>query len=255
MLLRFTKRATVKIIPGQLQAQSGFLLNGLMFYCGRDQDEDNVVGSSPPEGWSSADTFWFDRVTLNLVIVSMGISAIYPEPEDLEKLSVWQEIPYQEGILQLEQKQNFEAPVANFRWMDEEGKALLCPTTRAFEPAQERVRLRIAPDVELWFADGDYCGWTLLNPAYYLVEEPGDELTFDADPVDPQIIALLSDYFLLVTKWNSVLMDDDDPELRARLLDLYERTRAVQGQELRRRVLLLAIADILDRFYNLQLSE
>lgn len=138
--------------------------------------------------------------------------------------------------------------------MDEEGKALLCPLQRAFEEAQERVRVRIAPDLELWFADEEYCGWSLLNPVQHLIENPGDELIATSEAVDGRITTVLYEYLQTVTKWNSVLMDEGNVELREKLLELYERTRALQGSSRQRRVLLLAIADILDRFYEIQMD-
>jgi hypothetical protein len=199
--------------------------------------------------WSAHDELRFDRESLLL----QSILFIVPDatlPPDLS-LDVWQMAPQETGLLKLLQAQKFPLEPADFRWMDPQGQALICATKNALDASQRRFRLHINEDMDLFFINEQFCGWALLHPARFIVDawEAADE-TDD----DTQFVALLSDYLALVTDPFIEQMEDRDAHLLERLRDLYARITQTSRSDKRYTVLRTAVADKIDRFYDMQMN-
>lgn len=195
--------------------------------------------------WSDTDELRFDTTTLILQSVMLNVPDV--TLSEGGALSLWQMAPQQEELPQLAAPKNFQIEPSLFRWMDAEGKALTCLLPYALEDAQQRLRLCIAQDLDLLFANERYCGWSLHHPARYLVEEWEEPSLEDTNT---SLVTLLYEYLILVTDPSIEQMEDRDPELLNQLLGLYKRTQSLDGQEQRLRILRAAIADKVDRFYD-----
>ncbi|MBV9712506.1 MAG: hypothetical protein JO011_16505 [Ktedonobacteraceae bacterium] len=112
-------------------------------------------------------------------------------------------------------------------------------------------RLQVASHLELLFSDEELCGWSLFHPAEFVVdgwEEPS------LDERDEGFPGLLYEYMALVTDPYIELMEDKDAEILAALQNLYARIIADSKASRRRTILRAAVADKLDRFYDLEIN-
>jgi len=196
--------------------------------------------------WSASDELRFDTKTLILQSVMLTV----PDatlPSDLS-LASWQTAPRESGLLRLLTAKNFRLEPTDFRWMDAQGKALTCLYKAAVEmPQKQQLRLRIAQNLEFFFADEKFCGWSLIDPGRFVVnawEEPAFE------EVDEQFVVLLHGYLELVTDPYIEQMEDKSPKLLEALLDLYTRIQDDHSSSMRSNILRAAVADKLDRFYD-----
>lgn len=245
-----------EMIPGISIAQTPrWMLDGRNVLIGpyhsteeHEQHVSQTVGSTDWL-WSAHDELRFDRETL-LLQSTLFIVPDATLPPDLS-LEVWQTVPQETGLLKLLQAQNFQLEPTDFRWMDPEGEALICVTKSALDASQQRFRLRINEDMDLFFINEQFCGWALLHPARFVVDawEEADETSEDA-----QFVALLYDYLALLTDPFIEQMEDRDAHLFERLRDLYTRITLVSLSSKRYYVLQAAVADKIDRFYDVQMN-
>lgn len=197
--------------------------------------------------WSDTEEFQFDRRSLALSSAFLVLSdSTLDTPEMLDP---WFLAPVEAGIPKLvEAMKDFEVEIAPARWIDPQCQILTSALPVAFdEGIRQRLRLRVAPDLELFFADKRYCGWSLHNPVRYIVnewEEPSKEEVSEA------LVALVYDYMALVTNPYLDLMSEQDPEIKQRLMHLHERAQALQRTTPRAAIVRDAVADKLDRFYD-----
>lgn len=251
-MLKILDSITTRILPEHHLGQSPrWMLDGRTVIIGpyhssaeHEQHLAQTVGSTDWL-WSSSDELRFDQKTLLL----QSVLLLLPDatlPSDLS-LVPWLMASQETGLLQLSTSQNFQLPSSSFRWLVPEGQILMCVHKRATEDAQYRLRLRIAANLELFFADKLLCGWALLNPAHFIVdawEEPSSEGT------DPSFTSLIKEYLALVTDPYIEQMEDQDPKLLGQLLGLYTRAGLDSSSPQKRAILRAAIADKLDRFYG-----
>lgn len=197
--------------------------------------------------WSDTEEFRFDQQSLALVSAFLVLSdATLDTPELLDP---WFLAPVQVGVPKLvETMKNFQVDTTPARWIDPQCQALTSVLPSAFdEKIRQRLRLRIAPDLELFFADEYYCGWSLSNPVRYIVDEWEGS---SQEEVNEALVALVYDYMLLVTNPSLDLMSEQDPETKQRLMHLHERARMLQSTASRAAIVRDAVADKLDRFYD-----
>lgn len=197
--------------------------------------------------WSDTEEFRFDRQSLTFVSAFLMLNDSTLQTPEL--LDPWFLAPPKVGVPKLvEAMKNVQIDPAPARWIDPQCQALTSALPLAFgEHIHQRLRLRVAPDLELFFADERYCGWSLRNPVRYIVnewEEPFKEEVHEA------LAALVYDYMALVTYPYLDLMNEQDLEIRQRLIQLHERSRTLQSAAPRAAIVGDAVADKLDRFYD-----
>ncbi|GER89884.1 hypothetical protein KDW_40460 [Dictyobacter vulcani] len=169
--------------------------------------------------WSDTDEIRFAKTTLALQ--SMMLNVPDASLAQTEILAIWQKAPINDGSLQLRQAQDFQIEPTRWRWMDQNSEVLTCFLPRALDDAKQRLRLRLAQDIEILFADTYYCGWSLHHTARYIVDAWEEPSGYD---VDDKTTKLIYDYLSLVTDPYIEKMEDQDEVILQKLLDLSERT-------------------------------
>ncbi|MEV0739227.1 hypothetical protein AB0I51_25565 [Streptomyces sp. NPDC050549] len=149
----------------------------------------------------------------------------------------WLDAPPVEGGLRSLVPENFDAPPAGLRWTSPSGDLLLCAYDDASTAPRELLRLRVARDLDLVFADGSYAGWMLAHPAAHLAR-PG-ETPAEHEP-SAELVQALRVFFGLFVEPGIDRMQDGDPELLgeldALLAGLEPLTGDPRGSVLRDRV-------------------
>lgn len=237
------------VVPGNPR----WMLNANRVFIGpyHSADErENLIGvtvGSMEWLWSDTEEYRFDQQSLALVSAFLVLSGtMLSTPEMLDP---WFLAPVQVGVPQLVQpKKNFQVDTAPTRWIDAQCQALISALPSAFdEKIRQRLRLRITPDLELFFADEYYYGWSLHNPARYIVdawEEPSES------EINAEMLTLVYDYLTLVETHFVEAMEEQEPETKQHLRHLYQRAQALQNADPRAAIVCDALADILERFYD-----
>lgn len=191
------------------------------------------------------DELCFDRQELLLQ------SAWFRVPEvnvtDPTAFAAWQPLPPTLGRLQLTTVQGFNVEPADIRWMDAQGSLLICATEAALSTPAAKLRLQVAPKLDLLFADQTLCGWALAQPSRYLVSSWNDAIPGAADS---QLAELVSRYLWLLDETGIEQMQAQDPAIRQALAHLHTQIDPEDGAVQQRIVLRQAIEDVVDRFYD-----
>ena len=193
----------------------------------------------------SSEEFRFDVHSHELI--GLGLSLPEDSAEDPLLAECWLDAPSLSGGLTLETPSCFTLEGPDLKWAPPDGsKVLACLETHT--PDSQLLRVRVAEDLALLFADGLYSGWLLEQPASHLAAGWDSART---PCEDPRLPPLLAEYINLVDDNFVELMEDEDAPARGALIDLYGRVemrpRCPQQQELMSTVL-----DLLDRFYEWQ---
>ncbi len=243
---------TTKVLPDtHVAGHPRWMLDGRTMLIGpyhtveeHEQHISQTVGSTD-WFWSASDEFRFDKSTLILQSVLLLIPDT-TTPSDCTPVS-WLHVPQEKGLLRLDAPQDFQITPTDFRWIEPQGKALVCLSEYAQEHTSHQLRLRIADHLDFLFADEQFCGWILFDPTNFIVdswEEPTE------GKAELQFIDLLTTYLTLVTSSCIEQMENNDLAIRDMLLDLYTQVTSSLQPSRRRDILREAIADKLDRFYD-----
>lgn len=195
--------------------------------------------------WSGADDLCFDRSTLLLTSARFRVPEVNLEPP--ASLAAWIAIPAQPGGLRLLAAQPFTLEPVDVRWLNEQGTVLIGATSAALAEAASKARLRVAPDLDLLFAEEQLCGWLLENPVQHLVEAWEDPVP---DMQDAALPSLLREYLTLIAEPHIDELDEQDPALLTALVDLHARVGQGGAAGGGRQVLRVAIEDIVETFYD-----
>ncbi|MEU5438761.1 hypothetical protein AB0G73_36260 [Streptomyces sp. NPDC020719] len=193
--------------------------------------------------WSGDDEFRFDKGDRSL----RGCTLTVPE-EALEGWDphAWTDVPPTAGSMTALTEANFDAKPTSERWVSESGAHLVCAHRRPPAPVHDILRLRIAPDLDLVFADRAYVGWILNCPADHLVREwePAPSA-----PAPASMASVLRNYLTTVIEPKIDRMQDGDPALLAELDTLLARIAALPA-DLRRDVLHDQVIDLRENWYG-----
>lgn len=255
-MVKLVPSVTAEVVPGgPIPALARWQLRSLYIDLGpyqsmaeRERLAARVVGSADWL-WSGADDLCFDRSTLLLTSARFRVPEVNLEPP--ASLAAWQAAPVQPGGLRLLAGQSFTLEPVDLRWLDEQGSVLIGATSAALSGSANKLRLRIGPDLDLLFADGQLCGWLLEHPARHLVE------AWEAPVPDSQDVglpALVCEYLMLIAEPHIDALDEQDPALLATLTHLHTRVGRGGGPGSGRQVLRVALEDIVETFYDRTLS-
>lgn len=244
------------ILNQELYEHPHWDLRGLRLWLGPYRSTDQwvehaseAIGSTDVDATAGTDELLFDKDDLLL----RSARCIVPEVNlpTGRLLTIWQSQPPTFGLLRLISPHGFRLEPTRIRWFAEDGTSLAGFSDAALVETSERLRLHIAKDIDLLFADRRLCGWWLSNPSYYLVTSW--DLPYPSEP-DGELIDALRRYLLLIAEPNIDLMEDGDPSVLHVLIELHAQLNPTMGSIRQRRVVREAIADIVDQFYNLSLN-
>ncbi|WP_455352746.1 hypothetical protein [Streptomyces sp. SYSU K217416] len=139
---------------------------------------------------------------------------------------------------------NFDLPPGSVRWCEGSGSVLVCLTDEGYSGnAAVRSRLRIAQDLDVLIADGQYAGWLLEHPAIHL----GNSWTGHPDSSeDPELGAWLARYFALTDDVVFEAIEDGDGTPLDRLKELRADVHSEEGNRPRRRIFRYVLDELID---------
>ncbi|MFK8905445.1 hypothetical protein [Streptomyces sp. YS-3] len=236
--------------PRQLPHTPRYSLSGAYVVASphRDQPSHEVLLSETYGSvdwlWSGDDEFRFDNNDRTL----RGIMLSVPEEEpsagwNPRDWTVFPPVP--RGLAALS-RANFAAGPTSVRWVSESGDHLICAHEDSLAPVNDMRRLRVAPHLDLVFADHVYAGWILSHPADHLVREwePTPSM-----PAPDGTASVLRDYLTTVVEPKIDRMRDGDPALLQELHSLLARSTALPDDP-RCEVLRDQLTDLRDNWYG-----
>lgn len=153
----------------------------------------------------------------------------HPMPYDTLPIA-WDTLQPTAGVLRLiPPTTSFLLDHREVYWATPNGDAYVCLyDTAMFRKDENTLRLRLARNIDLLFAEGWLCGWMLSHPARYLGKlwkEP--ETSGDTD--DDELSALLYDCIGLVDDTHMINMATQDPVVLQELRSFLRRLRRLSG--------------------------
>jgi hypothetical protein len=217
------------------------------FHHGRERESHYrmTIGSGESYGVPYEDGFRFDKDRLGLRSVYFNVPEVNLVAHEF--LNGWLGRQSVSGTLRLIRPDSFSLHPTTMRWLQPNGQFLASVNDRVTEDAEDYLRLGIAQDMDLLFADGQLCGWILFNPALYLVElwdEP-----YATEP-DSELIETLRQFLALFDDRHILRMEHRDSSIQQSLIELRERIGGKIKPRSQRAVLLAAVQDVIDRFYG-----
>jgi hypothetical protein len=144
-----------------------------------------------------------------------------------------------------EQRDLFSVKPSEHRWIDPEGQILVGFYRLIQDCSEIQLRLRVAQDFDLLFSQKGLCAWMLKNPAQYLATE-------DTPLEAPQEISkLLADYFTFIDRPNIYLMEDADPTVFQKAMELETKLKEKSTDAPYRELIIAGLRNILDNFYDI----
>lgn len=111
----------------------------------------------------------------------------------------------------------------------------------------ERLRLAVAPGLQLLFEDGLLAGWILEGPERWIPTLKGDA---SPNPADPELAEILAEYLHLMAFPTLDSLAEGDLGFKRVLEELVERLEANVGATDRRASLSRVINDVLQYWYE-----
>jgi hypothetical protein len=180
------------------------------------------------------DEFRFNRETGTLE--SLWLSVPEDNIEDPNVVSGWLGLVPAAGVLRRTDRRPFTAVATTVRWCAEDGGVLVCLAGPRLEWMEERLRLRVAEDVDLLFNGDLLAGWVLTNPERHLTSLWGQWPS--RQPPDRELGVMLRQCLDLIdTPHMAALFEEEEPEGRRLLTELRERIVLDRGAADRRRAL------------------
>jgi hypothetical protein len=204
---------------------------------GSTRSKRDIFSSDPP------DHYRFGRS--DGLLSQLFLEILDRTPEDQDRVSRWLAAERVPGSLRLVAPQSeFRVELAEKRWISDRELVMLRGGREA--EAAERLRVEVAPGLQLLFADTLLTGWILENPERHIY--PGFDVPSQSPP-DPELGRVLADF------WNLVAYPDgadrllEDPGMRDDLEALIARLALDGGATERRDPLREVIQDVIDNWY------
>ena len=260
MLVQLDRGVTAEVVPDlELKTLPRWHLRGLRVWLGPYRSTDQwvrhsveAIGSSDVDALAGTDELLFHPVTRQLLSTCFIVPEVTLQAN--RTLNAWRSESPIYGLLRLAPAPPFSLEPADARWFAEDGSALAGFRDGSLIATAERLRLRIAQDVDLLFANRRLCGWWLSSPARYLVNSLDGPHPYPRSP-DPVLISALSRYLELIADPYIEMMEKRDTSILQALVDLHSHLDPTGGAAIQRQVIREAIEDIVDQFYRQQLSQ
>jgi hypothetical protein len=202
----------------------------------------DTVGAGDWAGLSDDTLRFHPEHELVLDSIKMAVPPVnLSSPELLEP---WRSVTPAQGLLRLSAATDFQLPSTRWRCFTADGAYLAAVTPRILDSVRVALALRVAPDFDLLFADGLYCGWLLAKPARHLVR--GWEPSPEGEP-DPRVAAWLGELLRVTDDPNIVRALRGEPVVAEPLKRIREQLERVPAGP-QRDVLMETIADLTIRF-------
>ncbi|WP_175541569.1 hypothetical protein [Streptomyces aidingensis] len=231
--------------PPRLSLNGGFLMTGGYAKPSEREQAYAVTRGSQDWLWTGDDEIRFQHPSGDLHSLFLHVPPLTDTAAGV--CASWPETRIITGGLRLSPARNFELPATQGCWSSPDGGALAAHYGSGGPARGERVRLRIAPCLDLVFVGGLLSGWLLERPERFLVTdwEPHDE-----SPPDPVLAGLLRAFLpYLAEPLIDRITDDADPGLLAELRALETRTQALGSSAGRAPVLAAAIRKLIEDWY------
>ena len=259
MLVHLARGVTAEVLPDQeLSALPRWHLRGLRVWLGPYRSTDQwvqhsveAIGSSDVDALAGTDELLFHPQNWQLLSARFIVPEVIVQAN--KALTAWRSEPLLHGLLRLAPAAPFRLEPTDARWFAQEGNALAGFRDGSLVAAAERLRLRIAQDVDLLFANRRLCGWWLSSPAHYLVNSWDGPHPYPSEP-DIELTNALRRYLELIADPYIEMMEQSDPSILRALVDLHAHLDPTSGAATQRRVIREAIEDIADQFYRKQLG-
>ncbi|NVJ14289.1 hypothetical protein [Myxococcus sp. AM010] len=244
--LRLFSGRAVDVVPGRtLATLPGWTIDALNVgpfpsSPGYDAHLARTLGST--FDWS--DEFRFDKDTLLLETIILKV----PE-RNLNRgdIAAWKECPATPGLLRLREHESFSFDETGARHMAPDGSALIC-FYEELTSEGHRLRINIAPSLDLLCIDDRHYGWMLSWPAQHLIPDSRGGICSPPYLEDePEVVPLVWEYQQLVSDDTLDRLNEKDPSLLTALKALREKTGP--SGTLPRQALRQRIDALLDTFY------
>lgn len=215
-------------------------------YANGEEHEKHVLETQGSGNWyrSEYDELRFNRS--NGQLESLWFHIPEENVQHDHDISNWTSLAATIGSLRLITDTNFDLKPTGERWYARDGKSLLCLQSSS-QISNEMSRLRVAPSIDLFFADQLLVGWLLASPERFLVdswEYP------QVDPDDEELATLLGEYFDIVAEPYIERMQDQDPSIFEILNAMSQRISKDRGAISRRLALRRSVEELIDSFLD-----
>lgn len=243
--------ALSEVVPNaHLQWTPRLLLSGLSLmigsYASGEEHEKHFLETQGSGNWykSEYDELRFNRSDGHLESLMFHIPEV--NVQDEHDISNWTSLPPNIGSLRLLVSTDFELKPTGERWYSRNGKWLICLRHTSRFP-DERLRLKVADNFDLLFADNRFFGWLLADPERFLVdswEYP------QVEPGDDELAALLVEYFDIVAEPYVERMQDQDTNVFEMLKTMNQRISEDHGAIRRRSALRRSVEELIEFFFD-----
>jgi hypothetical protein len=207
-------------------------------------DYDRHVARTVGSSYDWSDEFRFERA--NGRMCSLVLKTPEGGETDPRIAELWLSRPREPGLPVLDKCDlGFHIDPLDTRYLAHDASGLLAAAADLAPADSDSLRLSVAPDVDLLFHRGRYCGWILGDPVSHLGETPVPLRSVGDSTRQHE---LLRAYLALVKEPNIARMSEEDPALLAELRALRARAGSTDGHA----ALLLAngIDQVIETFYS-----
>ncbi len=215
-------------------------------YASGEEHEKHVLETKGSGGWYRSE---YDELRFNSedgLLESLWCHVPEVNVRDDPDMSHWTGLPPVIGGLRLVSEAYFELRPTGERWYSGRDELLVCVQSVP-RCSEQRLRLRVAHNVDLLFADNRLCGWLLAEPARFLVQ------SWEYPPVAPddaELAVLLGEYLDVVAHPYTEQMQDQGTVVRGMLEMLSRRISEKEGAIDQRVALRKAVDDLVSFFYD-----
>lgn len=217
-------------------------------YVGGDEHERHVLETLGSGNWyrSEYDEIRFSRRDEGR-LESLWFHIPETNMESSHDLTAWKDTVPVPGGLRLREKVSFTLDPTDERWCSRNGEIIVCMRKSVHGLPKERLRLRVAPSVDLFIGDQRLFGWAVANPERFLTDSWS---YLPEEAADGELGALLGEYFDIVTSQRVIQMEDKDPGVLEILKSLDGKIDLRCGAVARRALLHRCIEETIDSFYS-----
>jgi len=166
-----------------------------------------------------------------------------------DTIQSWLLEPSIKGLIRISKVNVSNPEPMDIRYFDKKGAFLVCFNKIALKDHQYRLKLNIAKDFYLLFAEKRLCGWLLTNPVDYLTIDWNEPSNHNEIFDYHEISQLLHEYLQLISETFIEKIEDEDPVIGQKILTLRKRIIDSHGSQ-HHQIIINCIDDIWEQFYS-----